>query len=155
MFRTLSVVLAAAALVACTKPDPAPTATTPSASVAAALTASAPPAMSAPPAEAAPVAMGDGGECGSKENPCPLQAWMKENTNAAMVKPDLPALAIALDKTVTFAPPGGGYPNWVSISKDGAAAARSGDKEAAKASCRGCHDQYKKKYQTEMRARKI
>lgn len=153
MLRTLSLVLLSAALLACTKSDPPPPAPPPPASVTATVTASAPPAAST--TQAAAPTTGDGGDCGSKENPCPLQAWMKENTNEAMAKADLPALAIALDKTVTLAPPGGGYPNWVSISKDGAAAARSGDKEAAKASCRTCHDQYKKKYQTEMRARKI
>jgi hypothetical protein len=66
---------------------------------------------------------------------------------------DLPSLATALDKIVGFAPPG--FPNWASIAKDGAAAARSGDLAAAKASCRTCHDQYKQKYKAEIRARKI
>ncbi|MBX3225791.1 MAG: hypothetical protein KIT84_30560 [Labilithrix sp.] len=80
---------------------------------------------------------------------------MKENANPPMQKPDLPALAEALDKMVAFAPPGSDYPNWVSISKDGAAAARNGDAQAAKASCRSCHDQYKKKYKAEIRTRKI
>ncbi|AKU94444.1 hypothetical protein AKJ09_01108 [Labilithrix luteola] len=92
--------------------------------------------------------------CGTKPQPdCPLQAWMKVNTNPAIASNDLPALATALDKIATFAPPG--YTNWASISKDGAKAARDGDMSAAKASCRGCHDQYKQKYKTEMRGRKI
>jgi len=78
---------------------------------------------------------------------------MKANTNPAIAANDLPALALALDKTVTFAPPG--YTNWVSISKDGAKAARAGDMTATKASCRSCHDQYKDRYKREMRARKI
>lgn len=51
--------------------------------------------------------------------------------------------------------PGAGYPNWVSISKDGAKAARAGDLDAAKAACRGCHEQYKKKYKVELRQRPI
>ena len=84
---------------------------------------------------------------------CPLQAWMKANTNLAIAGGDLPALATALDKTVSFAPPG--YANWASIAKDGAKAAKAGDMTAAKASCRTCHDQYKEKYKKEMRARKI
>lgn len=92
-------------------------------------------------------------DCGGKENPCPLQAWMRENVNPPMNKHDMPSLAIALDKIAGFAP--AGYPNWASISKDGANAARSGDENAAKASCRGCHDQYKQKYKTELRGRKV
>lgn len=78
---------------------------------------------------------------------------MKANANPPVMTNDLPALATALDKMVAFAPPG--YTNWASISKDGSAAARSGDVTAAKAACRSCHDQYKQKYKTEMRARKI
>ena len=70
-----------------------------------------------------------------------------------MNKGDLPGLATSLDKSAAFAP--AGYTNWASIAKDGAAAARSGDMTAAKASCRTCHDQYKQKYKDEMRARKI
>jgi hypothetical protein len=70
-----------------------------------------------------------------------------------MTANDLPALGAALDKIVTFAPPG--YPNWASIAKDGAAAAKSGDMTAAKAACRSCHEQYKGKYKAEIRGRKI
>jgi hypothetical protein len=93
-------------------------------------------------------------DCGTKPLPdCPLQAWMKANTNTAIASNDLPALATALEKTAGFAPPG--YTNWASISKDGAKAAKAGDMTAAKASCRTCHDQYKDKYKKEMRARKI
>jgi hypothetical protein len=78
---------------------------------------------------------------------------MKANANPPVMTGDLPGLATALDKIVGFAPPG--FPNWASIAKDGAGAARSGDLAAAKASCRTCHDQYKQKYKTEVRARKI
>jgi hypothetical protein len=79
---------------------------------------------------------------------------MKANTNAAMASSDFPALAEALDTTATFAPPSG-YPNWVSISKDGAKAARAASMTGVKASCRGCHDQYKQKYRDELRARPV
>jgi cytochrome c553 len=78
---------------------------------------------------------------------------MKANANPPVMTGDLPALAAALDKIAAFAPPG--YTNWASVAKDGAAAARSGDLTATKASCRTCHDQYKKKYKSEMRDRKI
>ena len=107
-------------------------------------------------AAAAPSASGSASpvECGTKPLPdCPLQAWMKAHANPPVLTSDLPALAKALDEIALFAP--AGYTNWASISKDGAAAARAGDLTAAKASCRSCHDQYKQKYKTEIRARKI
>jgi hypothetical protein len=102
----------------------------------------------------ATVAADAGSECGTKPLPdCPLQGWMKTNANPPVMANDLPALATALDKVVGFAP--AGYANWASIARDGAAAARSGDLTAAKAACRTCHDQYKQKYKTELRARKL
>jgi hypothetical protein len=94
------------------------------------------------------------GECGTKPLPdCPLQAWMKANMNPPSLSGDTAALATALEKAASFAPPG--YTNWASICNDGAKAAKGGDLAAAKASCRSCHDQYKKKYQAEFRTRKI
>jgi len=124
----------------------------PAASGSGAAAASAAPAKSAAPAGEDLKALN--AACGTKPQPdCPLQAWMKQNTNPPIAANDLPALATALDKVVTLAPPG--YPNWVSIAKDGAKAARGGDMTAAKASCRTCHDQYKKQYKAELRGRKI
>ena len=70
-----------------------------------------------------------------------------------MASNDLPTLASALDQIVKFAP--AGYTNWASIARDGAAAARAGNVDAVKASCRGCHDQYRSKYRDEMRARAL
>jgi hypothetical protein len=111
-------------------------------------TASATAGTVTPAASAAPF------ECGKKPLPdCPLQGWMKANTNPPVAAQDFPALAAALDKAVTFAP--AGYTNWASIAKDGAKAARAQDMTAAKAACRTCHDQYKEKYKSEMRTRKI
>ncbi len=78
---------------------------------------------------------------------------MKSTANPAALASDGAALAAAFETMVGFAP--GGYTNWASIAHDGAAAARSGDVTAAKAACRSCHDQYKAKYKTELRARKI
>jgi hypothetical protein len=105
-------------------------------------------------ATAASSASAGAAECGTKPLPdCPLQAWMKKNMNPPSLAGDTAALATALESAAAFAPPG--YTNWASISHDGAKAAKGGDLTAAKASCRSCHDQYKKKYQAEMRARKI
>jgi hypothetical protein len=92
--------------------------------------------------------------CGDKPlPPCPLYAWMKANTSPAMSGQDFDALAKALDRVVSFAPPG--YGNWASISRDGASAARAQSLDGVKASCRGCHNQYKDRYKKEMRDRRI
>jgi cytochrome c553 len=78
---------------------------------------------------------------------------MKANMNPPSLAGDTAALGAALEKAAAFGPPG--YTNWKSIANDGAKAAKGGDLAAAKASCRSCHDQYKKKYQAEFRTRKI
>ena len=109
-------------------------------------------------ASAAPAASGSAPAvaCGEKGQPdCPLQEWMKRVANKPMLAKDAPAVAEAFDKMVPLAPPGAAYANWASISKDGAKAARAADLDAAKAACRGCHDQYKRKYKTELRTRAL
>jgi hypothetical protein len=78
---------------------------------------------------------------------------MKANTSAAMSAQDFDALAVALGKVAGLAPPG--YANWASIGRDGASAARAQSLDGVKASCRGCHNQYKDKYKKEMRNRPI
>jgi hypothetical protein len=78
---------------------------------------------------------------------------MKANTSPAISSQNFDAMAVALDKVVTFAPPG--YPNWAPIARDGAAAARSLNYDGVRAACRGCHNQYKDKYKREMRDRSI
>ncbi|MEO6418743.1 MAG: hypothetical protein ABIP39_05020 [Polyangiaceae bacterium] len=119
----------------------------PSAAPSAVASATASAAVTTKPGPAAPA-------CGSKPLPdCPLQGWMKTNTAPAMAAGDLPALATAFDHIVKFAP--AGYTNWASIAKDGAKAGREGQLDAVKAACRGCHDQYKTKYKTEIRSRAI
>jgi hypothetical protein len=78
---------------------------------------------------------------------------MKANTGPAMMSQDFEALAEALDRVATFAPPG--YPNWASIARDGASAAQVLDLEAVRAACRSCHSQYKDRYKRELRDRPI
>ncbi len=93
-------------------------------------------------------------KCGTKPLPdCPLQAWMKANANPAVATGDTAKIGESLEKMAKMGPPG--YSNWASISLDGAKAAKAGNLDAAKASCRTCHDQYKAKYRAEMRDRKI
>jgi hypothetical protein len=135
---TASVTVAASATASASAAASATVTATASATAAATATASGKPAAT----------------CGDKPMPpCPLYAWMKANTSAAMSAQDLDALAVALDKVVGFAP--AGFGNWASISKDGANAARAQSLDGVKASCRGCHNQYKDRYKKEMRDRPI
>jgi hypothetical protein len=85
--------------------------------------------------------------------PCPLYYWMAAKPEAALVSADFSALAADLDAIVNFAP--NGYPNWASIARDGAAAARIGDGDAVRAACRACHDQYRDRYKRDLRSRPI
>jgi hypothetical protein len=78
---------------------------------------------------------------------------MKANASPAMAAQDFDALTAALSQIATLAP--AGYPNWVSISNDGAAAARTQRLDGVKQACRGCHNQYKDRYKREMRDRRI
>jgi hypothetical protein len=93
------------------------------------------------------------GACGTKDNPCPLQKWMRANMGPAMAANDLPALAKALDHAAGFSPD----PSWTwnKMAKDGAAAAQKGDLAAVKASCKTCHDAYKDKYKTQFREKAV
>jgi hypothetical protein len=102
----------------------------------------------------------DGGTpCGAFGMPdCPLQGWMRKNMNPPMKSKDYQGLADSLERAAKLAPPDyakAGYTNWVSIAQDGANAARAAELDAVKAACRGCHEQYKKKYRAEMRLRPI
>jgi len=153
----LLIAAAVAALAACSKDEPAP-APTAATSASAAVSASAAPASASAPAPAPASAPSGSAKaaatCGDKPMPpCPLAKWMKANTSAAMSAQDFDALATALDKVPSFAPTG--YTNWVSISRDGADAARAQSLDGVKASCRGCHNQYKDRYKKEMRDRPI
>jgi hypothetical protein len=94
--------------------------------------------------------------CGTKPLPdCPMQAWMKANTGAAMQSKNFAALAAALDQVVKMQPPG--YAGWAQIAQDGAKAARAQDIDAVKQSCKSCHGQFQKRFQADvtLRPRKI
>ncbi|MEO8801274.1 MAG: hypothetical protein ABI551_25505 [Polyangiaceae bacterium] len=129
------------------KPDDAGAA--PAASTEATATAVATAKTTAPTTSASAVVT----NCGSKQNPCPLQKWMKQHTQADLSAGDNAAIAGDLEKIAAMAPDG--YSKWASIAKDGATAARAANTDAVKASCRGCHDDYKTKYKTEMRGRAV
>jgi hypothetical protein len=100
------------------------------------------------------------GACGTKENPCPLQKWMRTNMGPANASGDMPALAAALDKAAGFAPDpawnaGDAKTSWKGIAQAGAAAARANDAAAVKASCKSCHDAYKDKYKAQFRTKAV
>ena len=114
---------------------------------AAATTTAPPPAASlAPPT--------DGTTCGVKPLPdCPMQRWMKSNAAGALASEDLAAVAASFAKIAALAPPGFG--SWASIAAEGAAAAKGGNLQGARAACSSCHTQYRGKYKSENRARPL
>lgn len=120
--------------------------------------ASPPPALPADagPADAGPADAGPEASapdpCAPRDGgaPCPMLRFMKDEIAPAFAaKKSAPVIA-ALETLAATAP--ASYPSWASISKDGAAAAKAGEWSAVKASCRGCHAQYKDKYVAEHRA---
>lgn len=149
----------AAAWTACSTPDPPHLAPAPVVAPAGA-TAGAEPARAAPSAPVAsdavqtPLACGDDGGSG-----CTLHAWMNANLSAPLRGRDCSGLVPLLERVVALGPPASGgyapYANWASIARDGADAARVDDVEAVKASCRGCHAQYRDRYKKELHDRKI
>jgi hypothetical protein len=91
-------------------------------------------------------------ECGGKgQKLCPMQAWMKGTMAAASSSGDGEKLAQALSFVAGKPPPG--MATWASIAKGGAAKAKAGDVDGAKASCKQCHDLYKDKYKKTLRDR--
>jgi hypothetical protein len=72
----------------------------------------------------------------------------------AMASKDPAKLAAALRASAKLGPPG--YGDWAKYSNDGATAVEASKSvEDGKASCKGCHGAYQKRYRTEMRDRKI
>lgn len=78
-----------------------------------------------------------------------MQGWMKSVMGNAASSGDPKKLSDALAYTAGKPPPGMGQ--WTSISNAGAAKAKAGDIDGAKASCKQCHDLYKEKYKATMR----
>jgi hypothetical protein len=80
-----------------------------------------------------------------------MQGWMKSVMGSASSSGDGAKLAAALSYVAGRTPPGMG--SWAAISQAGAAKAKAGDIEGAKASCKQCHDLYKASYKNTMRDR--
>jgi hypothetical protein len=91
-----------------------------------------------------------GATCGKKPLPdCPLQKWMKDNMKPAFDQKDTAALAKALDHVASHPPTG--FAGWDTIAKKGADAARAGNLDDVKASCKSCHDDLRSRFKKEIR----
>lgn len=108
------------------------------------------PASAAPAASGSAAAGGKKYDCGSKgQKACPMQGWMKGVMARAMASGDGDKIAKALNTIASKPVPGMG--SWSAIAAGGAAKAKAGDIDGAKASCKKCHSLYQKKYVTTMR----
>lgn len=111
------------------------------------------PAPKPRPKAPAPKTFAASGSCGDKNNPCPLQKWMRVNIAPAVTADDSAALAKALAKAADLSPDPSW--KWKEISLAAAEAAKKGDVLEARKSCRGCHDLYKNDYKAKYRGRPV
>ena len=103
-----------------------------------------------PPAQAA--------NCRSNGDGCPLHDWMEANIPPVIDAGDTARLAALYDQMAGFAPSASwneGARGWRAISEEGARKARAGDLRGARASCKGCHTEWRARYRTEFRARAL
>lgn len=133
-----------------TAPPPAPVAIP-----APAPTASAAPAPHAPPApkRLAIKPTENAQKCGEKNKPCPLQSWMRLNIAPFLAGEDAAGLGRGLERAAALSPDPSW--DWAEISNKAAAAAKAGDIETARKSCRSCHDKYKNLYKEKYRTRPV
>jgi hypothetical protein len=92
--------------------------------------------------------------CGTSDNPCPLQKWMRANMGAPLAAGDTDALGKALDHAAAFSPDPT-WTTWAQFAKQGSTAAAAKDMNGVKASCKSCHDAFKDKYKAQFRARAV
>ena len=92
--------------------------------------------------------------CGTSDNPCPLQKWMRANLGAAQAAGDMDALGKAFDRAATLAPDAS-WTTWGQFAKQGSTAAAAKDVAGVKAACKACHDAHKDNYKTKFRTRPV
>jgi hypothetical protein len=92
--------------------------------------------------------------CGTSDNPCPLQKWMRANMGTPLAAGDMDALGKALDHAAGLSPDAS-WAQWTQFAKQGSTAAAAKDLTGVKASCKSCHDAFKDKYKTQYRARPV
>jgi hypothetical protein len=84
---------------------------------------------------------------------CPLQSWMDHRLNGPLSREEYPALGGAFRDLAAIAP--AGYSGWTAWAKGGAAAAERRDHAGVHKACTGCHDGYRARYRSAMRARPL
>ena len=77
-----------------------------------------------------------------------LQRWMQTEVTEAVLSKNFLLLESLFQKMAEL--PSDNYPNWRSIARDGAEAARASEYEAVEAACRSCHAQYGEKYRSRL-----
>ncbi len=82
--------------------------------------------------------------CGTTDNPCPLQKWMRANMGSPLAAGDTDALAKAFDH-VAGTPPDPSWTTWKDSALAGSKAAAAKDTAGIKAACKSCHDGFKDK----------
>lgn len=102
-----------------------------------------------PPVKSPPAATPAVADCGSKDNPCPMQKLMRGMGAASTPE----ALEAAFSRVATLSPNAGWQ--WSAIAKKGAELAKGGDTATAKRQCKVCHDQYRDAYKAQYRGRKL
>ena len=92
--------------------------------------------------------------CGESGQPdCPLQIWMDSKANALVTMRKAPELSLAMRELASFAPDG--YVDWANFAVTAAQAAEANDFDLVKRACQACHDDYRKRYRAELRARPL
>lgn len=90
------------------------------------------------------------GSCGVKGMPdCPLQAWMKATLQSYVRSQKYDRIATSFERLSKVAPIG--YEEWSKISAQGVKAAQQKNKAGVMASCKICHDTYRKEFRKSFR----
>jgi hypothetical protein len=97
---------------------------------------------------------GAAASCGTSDNPCPLQKWMRANMGTPLASGDTDALGKAFDRVATLSPDPG-WAGWTQSASAGSTAAKGKDMAGVKAACKTCHDGFKDKYKTQFRPRPV
>jgi hypothetical protein len=92
--------------------------------------------------------------CGTTDNPCPLQKWMRSNMGTPLASGDLGALGTAFDHVASLSPDPS-WAAWAQAASAGSAAAKNKDIAGVKAACKTCHDGFKDKYKAQFRVRPV
>jgi cytochrome c553 len=90
--------------------------------------------------------------CGTTDNPCPLQKWMRGNMGTPLASGDMGSLGAAFDHVATLSPDPS-WAVWAQAASAGSTAAKNKDSAGVKAACKTCHDAFKDKYKAQFLTR--